>query len=241
MPARRTFDDPAAELAYYRAKEEREREQSRLGMRRLRAERRLANTVSPTDGTVRVTAPREGDVRPTVKQTVSQPPPAPPASLSPDPTLSTPPKAPPKERGNQQRIAELIDALRAQGMTGTLTAKDRRAFLDTEADEEEVAALYAAVFNGEYGDQFMHDNLTVALCVERQPGWLSHRAGHRAPQRDPWARSNGHPKAASGAAAVRAVFRKAKDDAAAAVAGGRGGDGVGAGEAGAGVPRLLRD
>jgi hypothetical protein len=141
-----------------------------------------------------------------------------------------------KTRGSV-KVAAVIDALRAEGMTGTLTGRDRKAVNETPHDPQEVAALYAAIYRGEYGDHWMHTKLSVALCLEYLPGWRSHQAGHQAP-----ARSNGQPpRAPSGAAAVRSLFRKAKDDAAARAGGGRGGDGVGAGEAGPGVPRLLRD
>lgn len=149
----------------------------------------------------------------------------------------TPPALTPKPRGNP-KVSAVVDALRAEGMTGTITPRDAKAIRETEHDAREVAALYAAVFRGEYGDPWMQTKLSVALCLEYLPGWRSHQAGHHAP-----AKRNGQaPRAPSGAAAVRAVFRKAKDDAAAAgIERGRGGDGVGAGEAGPGVPPLLRN
>lgn len=138
--------------------------------------------------------------------------------------------APPsKTRGNVQ-VAAVIDALRAEGMTGTLTAKDRAAIQRTQHDPGEVARLYRAIFEGEYGDDFMHDNLSVWLCLEKLPGWLSHRAGHRAP-----ARKNG--RAPSGGAAIDALWEKDTDGHGAR--GGRRGPAVGHAEAGGGVPRQL--
>lgn len=74
------------------------------------------------------------------------------------------------EKGNR-RVAAVIDALRAEGMTGTLTPKDRQAIQRVAHDPHEVAALYVAIFKGEYGDPYMHDNLSVWLCLEKLPGW----------------------------------------------------------------------
>lgn len=135
---------------------------------------------------------------------------------------------PPKPRGHP-KVTVMIDALRGEGMTGTLTAKDRAAIQRTEHDAGEVAALYAAIFRGEYGDDFMHDNLSVWLCLEKLPGWLSHRAGHHAP-----ARKNGKPL--RGGAAIDALWEEAHGQ----DRGGSRGPAVGHEEAGGGVPRQLR-
>ncbi len=88
--------------------------------------------------------------------------------------------APLTPRGNP-KVSAVVDALRSEGMTGRVTPRDAKAIRETEHDPVVVAALYAAIFRGEYGDAWMHDNLSVALCLEKLPGWLSFRAGHRAP------------------------------------------------------------
>jgi hypothetical protein len=87
------------------------------------------------------------------------------------------PRGPAKPRGNE-KVAAVVDALRAAGMTGTLTARDAKAIRDTEHDPEEVAALYAAIFRREYGSDFQHESLSIARCFEWLPGWQSHRAGY---------------------------------------------------------------
>lgn len=141
--------------------------------------------------------------------------------------------APLKPRGNA-KVSAVIDALRAEGMTGTLTARDAKAVKDVEHDPAQVAALYAAIFRGEYGDDWMHKNLSVALCLEKLPGWLSHQAGHAAPA----PRRN---KPLSGAAAVDAVFGREGIDLGSNGSGrGRPDLGLGHAEAGGGVPRQLR-
>ena len=109
------------------------------------------------------------------------------------------PVAPAKTRGNA-RVAAVIDALRAEGMSGTLKPADRQAITKTDYPAADVASLYAAIFRGEHGDEFMHTTLSVANCINRwMDGWQSHRAGHAAP-----GRKNGRPL--SGPAAVAAVF-----------------------------------
>lgn len=106
----------------------------------------------------------------------------------------------PAVRGNPN-VQAAIDALRAEGMTGVLTPRDRAALKTTDADLGEMARLYAAIFRGEYGDDFMHKNLSVCLCLEKMPGWLSAQEGHQAP-----AKKNG---AASATARIDAVFERA--------------------------------
>jgi hypothetical protein len=89
------------------------------------------------------------------------------------------------------KVAAMIDALRAAGMTGSLGPKDRAALLAVDHDPQEVAALYAAIYRGEYppsGDPYLKDNLAIWLCLDKLPGWLSHRDGYRAP-----AKPNGKP------------------------------------------------
>jgi hypothetical protein len=112
--------------------------------------------------------------------------PTPPASpTSATPALPDAPDgpAPATPRGNP-KVAAVIDALRAEGMTGTLKPADRQALTRTEYPAGDVASLYAAIYRGEYGDEFMHTGLSVANCVNRwMDGWQSHRAGHRAPDR----------------------------------------------------------
>lgn len=144
---------------------------------------------------------------------------------------------PPKSRGDPQ-VAAMIDALRAEGMTGTLTGRDRKAIADTEHNPAEVAALYAAIFRREYGSPFQHEALSVANCFEWLPGWQSHRAGYAAPKK-----RNDRPL--SGAAAVEAVFHREGIDLGNGAASngterGRPGAGLGHEEAGRGVPRQLR-
>ena len=164
--------------------------------------------------------------------------PLPPKGGSPQTPHETALRAVPKPN----RVGAVIDALRAEGMTGTLTPRDTRAIKDVHHDPGEVAALYAAIFNGEYGDAWMQDNLSVALCLEKLPGWRSHQAGHTAP-----ARKNGRPL--SGVAAVEAVFAREGIDLGHAGhhhGGGTGSrgrrtdPGVGHEEARGGVPRQLR-
>jgi hypothetical protein len=112
---------------------------------------------------------------------------APPADAAPV-AHEAPPTGP---RGNP-KVAAVIDALRAEGMTGTLKPADRQALTHTEYPAGDVASLYAAIYRGEYGDEFMHTGLSVANCVNRwMDGWQSHRAGHRAPDRRS-GNGNGH-------------------------------------------------
>jgi hypothetical protein len=142
------------------------------------------------------------------------------------------PTEPAKPKGNV-KVASVIDALRAEGMTGRITGRDAKAIRDIDHDPVEVAAMYAAIYRGEYGDGWMKDNLSVLLCLEKMPGWLSFREGHRAP-----AKPNGRPL--SGAAAVDAVFGREGIDLGNGSGRGRPDLGLGHAEAGGGVPRQLR-
>lgn len=109
-------------------------------------------------------------------------------------------------RGNV-RVAAVIDALRAAGMTGVLTGRDKKALKETECDPQEVAALYAAIYRGEHGDAYMLQNLSVTLCLEKMPGWKSRQDGHTAP-----AKQNGRPsRAADLSAASTEIARRLED------------------------------
>jgi hypothetical protein len=114
---------------------------------------------------------------------VAPTPPASPTSATPALPDAPDAPAPATPRGNP-KVAAVIDALRAEGMTGTLKPADRQALTRTEYPPGDVASLYAAIYRGEHGDEFMHTNLSVANCVNRwMDGWQSHQAGHRAPDR----------------------------------------------------------
>jgi hypothetical protein len=157
--------------------------------------RHRLSSIEEADGDVTVTSPsRNGATVP--NRTVPNQSPTTAKRGTPDADAPAPLKA----RGNP-KVATLIDALRSEGMTGTLTDRDRKAIRATEHDAGEVAALYAAIFRGTYGDDFMHDNLSVSLCLEKLPGWRSHRAGHTAPGK------NGAPRSAS--SRIDAVFERA--------------------------------
>jgi hypothetical protein len=141
-----------------------------------------------------------------------------------------PPAVAAKPRGNP-KVAAVVDALRAEGMTGTITPRDAKAIRETEHDPHEVAALYRAIFEGEYGDPWMHTKLSVALCLEYLPGWRSYRAGHQAP-----ARQNGRPPqkksvAATALEGISDALGIGRDDLEGAIARGA------AGAGGGGAPR----
>lgn len=116
----------------------------------------------------------------------------------------------PAVRGNPN-VQAAIDALRAEGMTGVLTPRDRAALKSSDADLKEMARLYAAISRGEYppsGDQYFLDNLSVCLCLEKLPGWLAYQKGHRAP-----AKENGRYSRAKANADAIEDFGKVLDDA----------------------------
>jgi hypothetical protein len=157
---------------------ERQNEQARLRMQAYR-ERQKAQERNPQEVTQNVT--RNGSERyaPTVPNpTVTNQSSTTPVGKGHAADADAP--APPKPRGNP-KVTAVVDALRSEGMRGTITPRDAKAIKDTEHDPQEVAAMYAAVFRGEYGDDFMHKNLSVSLCLEKLPGWLSEQAGHHAP------------------------------------------------------------
>lgn len=127
------------------------REQSRLGMARLRAERKteraalakpLANTADPLANAA-PSSTHAGTSR----------------SLGPKVT-TTPPKTPTKS-------GEVIDRLRAEGFRGNLSPKDHAAIKRSDLSPAEIVEAFGAVSRGEWDNPWLRTNLSVEAVINR--------------------------------------------------------------------------
>lgn len=83
----------------------------------------------------------------------------------------------PKAPTAQSRVVDLIVAGGVE--RPTFGGRDGKALKDTGADPETVAAAYLAVWRGEWGDEWLRDNLSVHAVVDRLGGfqaWQSDQA-----------------------------------------------------------------
>jgi hypothetical protein len=71
------------------------------------------------------------------------------------------------------RSGVLLDLLKASDIAVTMRPQDHRALKESGADPEVVAEAYAAIFRGEWGDEFMRRSLSVQFVIGRLAGYAS--------------------------------------------------------------------
>lgn len=92
-----------------------------------------------------------------------------------------PQKTPSSPRGNP-RVAAVVEALEALGLTAPLTPRDCKAIKDSPVEPERLAAAYAAAKSGAWDNAWLQANLSMELVVYRYAGYEATRA---APKRSP--------------------------------------------------------
>jgi biotin operon repressor len=102
--------------------------------------------------------------------------PSPSPSLpSPAETTETPTtkSAPQKTGASATKSGRFIDALKAQGIKVHMREQDHRALKKVDADPEFVAEVYAAVFNGQFGDDWIQNHLNVQTVLGVLDGYAA--------------------------------------------------------------------
>jgi hypothetical protein len=109
--------------------------------------------------------------------------PEPPASA--EPTLpvaepvTTPPVSapPPRAAPKTNKATDVIDHIRAAGQEPATNPRDFQAIKACSASAKDIAAAYVAMASGEWGDEWMLKNLSVATACTRVNGFLAWRQG----------------------------------------------------------------
>jgi hypothetical protein len=93
------------------------------------------------------------------------------------PSESSDQAAPARARVNgapkPNKSADLIDALRAADVPVEMTPRDHQALQKSSLTVAQVAEAYCAVYRGEWGDDWLQDNLAVHVVINRWAGYLA--------------------------------------------------------------------
>ena len=81
----------------------------------------------------------------------------------------------PRAVSKPNRVSEVIDALREQGLDVALSKRDMAEVKGSTAKPSEIAEAYAAVHNGEWGDEWLRENLSVQAVIHRIGGYRASR------------------------------------------------------------------
>lgn len=76
------------------------------------------------------------------------------------------------------KSAEVIDALRAASLPDALSARDHAAIKKTPLSAGQIVQAFGAVYRGEWGDDWLRDNLSVRVVIERWAGFAARRSGN---------------------------------------------------------------
>jgi hypothetical protein len=68
--------------------------------------------------------------------------------------------------------------INAAGIQAAITARDGRAVKDCSAPAEQIAEAYVAAFRGEWGDDWLRDNLSLHVVIDRLAGYAASKSGH---------------------------------------------------------------
>lgn len=98
--------------------------------------------------------------------------------------------------------AHVIDLIRAGGIEPSLTPQDHKAIKDTKLTPEQIAEVFAAIFTGAWGSNWMRENLTVADAIKRWNGYAASKTPRMAP---PAASTIGQPSPVAVTQAWRAT------------------------------------
>jgi hypothetical protein len=88
--------------------------------------------------------------------------------------VSTPP-APPHPAGGVDRVAKVVKLVAAAGAPLVLTAADKRAIRNCAAEPTVIANAFAAAARREWGDEWLQENLSARLVIQRLSGYLASR------------------------------------------------------------------
>lgn len=100
-------------------------------------------------------------------------------------------------------IGTIIDLVWAGNATIPFTARDAKAVKESRAPPELIAEAYLAAYHGEWGDEWLRENLTLRLVVDRLSGYCASKIPAARPatrgsnQRTHWSASsneNAKPK-----------------------------------------------
>lgn len=84
----------------------------------------------------------------------------------------------PRPQPKPNKSAAVLDALRAAGLPDVLSARDHAAIKKTPLTAGQIVQAFGAVYHGEWGDDWLRDNLSVRLVIERWAGFAARRAGN---------------------------------------------------------------
>src|SRR5713101_4835825 len=89
---------------------------------------------------------------------------------------STPPKAPHSADAAADRVARVVDLVAAAGAPLVLTSADKRAIRNCAAEPAVIADAFTAAARREWGGDFLQQNLSARLVIQRLSGYLAWRA-----------------------------------------------------------------
>ncbi|MBV8718934.1 MAG: hypothetical protein JO020_29925 [Chloroflexi bacterium] len=72
-------------------------------------------------------------------------------------------------------MARVVDLVAAAGAPLVLSAADKRAIRTCSAEPTVIAAAIAAAARGEWGDEWLQQNLSARLVIQRLSGFLASR------------------------------------------------------------------
>lgn len=88
--------------------------------------------------------------------------------------------APPKSVPKPNRTTQVIDLLAAEGVEVNPRPQDGKAIKNSGARPEEIAAVYLAIYRGEFGDDFMLQQLSLQSAIDHLDGYRASQAKSRA-------------------------------------------------------------
>ncbi|HEY1296595.1 MAG TPA: hypothetical protein VGJ60_26250 [Chloroflexota bacterium] len=88
--------------------------------------------------------------------------------------MSTPPGAP-HPAGGDDRVARVAALVAAAGEQLVLTAADKRAIRNCAAEPTVIAEAFTAAARREWGDEWLRQNLSARLVIQRLSGYLASR------------------------------------------------------------------
>jgi hypothetical protein len=170
MPARREVDDAAAELERLR------------GLANDRQRRRRQRLAASRDGhaTHHVT-PIKGEAAGAVT------PPSPARHSVPPKTLPLPPKggspsgASVRAAPKPNKSGDVIDLLKAAGLPHQLEKADHQAVKASPLSPAQIVEAFGAVYHGQWGGEWLRQNLNVQAVIKRYAGYLSWKERPAAP------------------------------------------------------------
>ncbi len=107
------------------------------------------------------------------------------------PKAAATPKAP---KASENKGRALLDLLRdTYGIRAAGTARDFKALKDTQLTIEEVADVYAAIYTGDFGDDWQSDRLSIAAAIAAWDGYQARKRGRPAARRPTMVSAAGVP------------------------------------------------